>query len=122
MRLMTRGIGLVLVVVALIVPTIGDAQTNLVTFETVTFADSSIGFTATTIRPTGQPFMTVCSGKLETAQIRVRYDGTAPSSTVGLLVDVGDVVTIRGLAYLTRFRGIRTGGTFGVVNFHCTRE
>ena len=100
----------------------GHAQTNRVTFESVTFGASSTGFTATTIRPSGDPVMTVCTGKLETAQIRIRWDGTAPTATVGMLIDVGDLVTVRGLAYLTEFRGIRTGGTSGVIQFHCQRE
>lgn len=100
----------------------GQAQTNRVTFENITFAGSSLGFTGTTIRPSGEPEMTVCTGKLETAQIRIRWDGTAPTASVGEPVDVGDVLTIRGLAYLTDFRGIRTGATSGVVQFHCQRQ
>ena len=97
------------------------AQTSLATFETVTFAASSIGFTAATLRPAGQPNVGTCSGKLETASIRIRYDGTAPTASVGSLVDVGDIITIRGLPHLGAFRGIRTGGSSGIVNFHCYR-
>ena len=112
---------LALSLLLLVWPLSGDAQTNRVTFETVTFAATSIGFTGTTIQPTGEPVMTVCSGKLETAQIRYRFDGTAPTAAIGALLDVGDVITIRGLAYLRDFRGIRTGASSGVVAFHCTR-
>jgi len=111
-----------LLIGALLLPIKGSAQSGLVTFESITFADSSVGFTATTIRPAGDVDMTVCRGKLETAQIRIRYDGTAPSSTVGMLIDVGDILTIRGLPALSAFRGIRTGGTSGVVQFHCWRD
>ena len=99
-----------------------EAQTNRVAFETVTFADTAIAFTVTTIHPSGGPIMTACTGKLETASIRIRYDGTAPSSTVGMLIDVGDIVTIRGTPYLDDFQGIRTGGTSGVIAFSCTRD
>lgn len=99
-----------------------ETQTNLVTFEAVTFSDTATGFTAATIRPDGGPIMQSCAGKLESGQIRYRYDGTAPSATVGTLVDMGDIVTIHGLAYLSQFKGIRTGATSGVVQFHCTRE
>lgn len=112
---------MLITLIACLLPLGGHAQTTRVTFETVTFAGSSIGFTATTIRPSGEPPMTVCSGKLETAQIRFRYDGTAPTTTVGSLADPGDIITIRGLSHLTDFRGIRTGATSGVVAFHCTR-
>ena len=98
------------------------AQTNLVTFETVTFAATAIGFTSTTIRPAGGPVMTTCSGKLETAQIRYRYDSTDPTASVGALLDVGDIISITGLSFLNDFRGIRTGATSGVIAWHCNRE
>ena len=103
---------------------VGQAQSNLVTFETLTFDNTSggVGFTATTIRPGGGPIMQSCSGKLEAGQIRYRYDAGAPTTTVGALADIGDVITIHGLGYLGAFMGIRTGGTSGVVNFHCTRD
>lgn len=99
------------------------AQSNLVTFENVTIDNTAagIGFLAATITPVGVPIMTVCSGKLETAQIRYRYDGTAPTTTIGALIDVGDVVTIRGYGYLQAFRAIRTGASSGTIQFHCTR-
>lgn len=109
-------------VLLVLAPQATDGQTSLVTFETVTVADSAIGFSATTIRPASGTVMTVCTGKLETATIRYRVDGTAPTATVGALVDIGDIVTIRGLAYLTEFRGIRTGGTSGSIDFHCYRQ
>jgi hypothetical protein len=92
-----------------------------VTFETITFSDTATGFTSTTIRPSGDNPMTQCVGKLETAQIRFRFDGTSPTSAVGSLADIGDVVTVSGLAYLSQFKGIRTGDTSGVIAFHCTR-
>ena len=112
-------LGLALGLASVSAPTF--AQTNVVTFETVTFAATSIGFTAATIRPAGQPVMTVCSGKLETGQIRIRWDGTAPTATVGALIDIGDIVTVRGTPYLDNFRGIRTGASSGTIAFHCHR-
>ena len=111
-----------LIIGALLLPIRGSAQSRFVTFESITFAASSIGFTATTLRPTGEADMRSCTGKLETAQIRIRYDGSAPSTTVGMLIDVGDIITIHGLEYLSNFRGIRTGGTSGAVQFHCSRD
>ena len=56
-------------------------------------------------------------GVLETAQIRFRGDGTAPTSTTGTLMEVGDQI------YLTEeqvenMQFIRTGGTSGVLNGH----
>ena len=115
---------LLVVAGVVLTPRVGATQSNLVTFETVTFDNTSggVGFTATTIRPSGGPIMQSCSGKLEAGQIRYRYDAGAPTTTVGALADIGDVITIHGLGYLGAFMGIRTGGTSGVVNFHCTRD
>ena len=113
----------VLAVASLLLPVASGAQ-SFVTYEAITFDNTSggIAFGATTIRPAGRPPMRTCSGKLETAQIRYRFDGTAPTSSEGKLLDSGDVFTLSGLAYLTAFRGIRTGGTSGVIRFHCTRD
>ena len=104
------------------VVTPAEAQGNVVTFESITFADTAVGFTATTIRPSGEPVMTSCRGKLETGSIRFRFDGTAPTASVGALVDIGDEVEVKGLAYLSRFQGIRTTATSGTIQFHCVRE
>lgn len=109
-------------VVCVLWATQAQAQTNIVTFETVTFGASSTGLTATTIRPSGQGFVTICSGKIETAQIRYRYDGVAPTASIGVLGDIGDVITINGLANIDLFRGIKTGSSSGVINFSCARD
>ncbi len=102
-------------------PLAGAAQSNTVTFETVTFTNVATSLSATTIRPAGGPVMTTCSGVLETAPIRIRLDGTAPTATVGTPITVGSVVTISGLANLDNFKGIRTGAASGVIAFHCSR-
>jgi len=52
---------------------------------------------------------------LETAQIRFRVDGTAPTSSEGHLLEVGDVLALEGKGELQKFRAIRTGGTSGVL-------
>lgn len=119
---MRRRLLAIVALAVLLLPLAVGAQTS-VTFETVTFDNTSggVGFTATTLQPTGGPVMTHCEGKLETAQIRIRYDGGAPTTTVGRPVDVGEVIAVDGLAYLQAFRGIRTGGSSGVIAFHCTR-
>lgn len=110
-----------LVVAVLLVSQVASGQVG-VTFETITIADSAIGFTSTTLRPTGGVPMQRCFGKLETAQVRWRYDGTDPTTTIGLLVDIGDVVEISGAAYLQATRFIRTGSVSGVINFQCDRQ
>ena len=61
-----------------------------------------------------------CRGRLETASVRLRYDGTAPTATEGELIEPGDIVTISG-ADLANAQFIRTGGTSGVLPYHCWR-
>lgn len=90
--------------------------------ETVTVDNTGggKGFTASVITPTsGRPaqraFLT-----LETASIRFTYDGTAPTTTVGHLMNAGDVLVIEGIANVSAFRAIRTGSTSGALV--CTYE
>jgi hypothetical protein len=66
--------------------------------------------------------MTYCVGKLETANIRMRDDGTAPSTTVGVLIESGDVVALSGTAYIRAALFIRTTGTSGTIQFQCYPE
>lgn len=92
---------------------------DFVTYESVTVADSAIGITSTVRSPAGRPPQTACEARLETAQVRFRFDGTAPTSSEGSLLEVGEVLTLRGAATLAAFRAIRTGGTSGVLKIHC---
>ena len=88
-------------------------------FETITVADTAIGFTAAKIapdvingsRPVSKVFITN-----ETAEIRFRLDGSDPSSTVGHLMAVGDSIIIDGADKIYRFKAIRTGGTSGTLS------
>ena len=59
---------------------------------------------------------------LETAQIRYRYDGKAPTSTVGCLLEIGQQMVIDGSANVGAFLAIRTGGTSGALPIHYERE
>lgn len=88
-------------------------------YEQLTVAASSVGITTTTVSPAGQPQNQHCQAVLETAQIRYRADGTAPTSTVGTPMNTGDVLTIDSAADALRIRFIRTGATSGVLNIHC---
>lgn len=101
----------------LLYPASASAQ---VKYETVTFTNTAVGLTASTLVAANGEALTACVGKLETAQIRIRYDGTAPTTTEGTLVDVGEIVQLTSNAALQAFRGIRTGGTSGIIRFHCT--
>jgi hypothetical protein len=79
-------------------------------YESVTVADSAVGLTAGTYGDATKAEMT-----LETAQIRVRKDGTNPTSSEGHLVEVGDTIDLNSAADIANFKAIRTGATSGVL-------
>jgi len=88
-----------------------------VSYESLTVTDSAKAITPSTLSLVlahGQ-----CSGRLETAQIRFRVDGTDPTDSEGVLVEVGEFITIRELTNLLAFRAIRTGESSGVLKLHC---
>lgn len=107
---MKRFLSLVLLL-ALATPVVAQ---RTVSFEQLTVSGSSTPITASTL--TG---MATCSARLETAQIRWRADGTAPTATVGTLMEIGDVITIDNIVDARAIRFIRTGGTSGVLDIHC---
>lgn len=91
------------------------------TFEQITVANTAIGFTAAKIDPVGGPQMNVASCRLETAEVRFSYDGTTPTSSVGTLLEIGDVFYIAGHDQLLQFRAIRTGASSGQLDCHFDR-
>lgn len=97
------------------------AASEKVTYEQVTVAGTSIGITSTITNPLGSPQQDTCNLRLETAQIRYRMDGIAPTSSVGMPLDVGDVLEIKTNEDAQRFRAIRTGATSGLLNVECYR-
>lgn len=90
------------------------AAQRVTTYEQLTVANTSIGITAATINS-----MAACSLRLETAQIRFRLDGTAPTSTVGTLLEIGDVLVINNIIDARAARFIRTGAVSGVLDINC---
>lgn len=108
-----------LLVLALLVGVSLQAAT-VVTYESITVANTSIGLTSTTLQPAGQLPVLACSGRVETAQIRFRYDGTAPTSSEGVILEVGDIWDANAQDAAT-VRFIRTGAVSGVVKVHCWR-
>lgn len=115
---MTRRLLLVLLLLGLM-PTLQGAED--VTFETLTVANASIGLTSTTYSPAGRAPMLACQARLETAQIRYRFDGSDPTSTVGTILEVGEVLEIASHADARRMRFIRTGAVSGALQVHCWR-
>ena len=80
---------------------------------TVDSTAGGVGFTAATYAPSGgvptrakRAFVTA-----ETAQSRYTYDGTAPTTTLGHLLEAGQSLTVEGYDNIAAFRAIRTGDT-----------
>ncbi len=64
-----------------------------------------------------------CNMRLETAQIRFTLDGsTAPTTTVGRLLEVGEILTLESVEEMEAFAAIRTGGTSGVLDVEYSTE
>jgi len=90
--------------------------------ESITVADTAIGFMAAKIdlstslygRSVKRVLVTI-----ETAPIRFTADGTAPTSSIGHLLNIGDVLICDG-SDARKFRAIRAGSVSGVIK--CTYE
>ena len=83
--------------------------------ESLTVAASSVGFTSATYAPSGEPPAQKVVFYVETAQVRYWTDGSAPTASVGIIADVGDIIAVEGSSDIAGFRAIRTGGTSGVL-------
>ncbi len=96
-------------------------------YEAVTVGTTAVGFTANCIQVgTGcnnsvqHDQATAASCRLETAEIRFRYDGPAATNSAsgGTLLEVGETLTLSGNDALQDFSAIRTGSSSGVLQ--CT--
>jgi hypothetical protein len=96
----------------------GSAATHK-TFETVTVADTALGLTSTTYAPAGKPQMQACTARVETAEIRIRWDGIAPTASVGLVLSALDTFTVTSNEDISQVKMIRTGATSATVTFVC---
>ena len=79
--------------------------------------DNTVGGVALPAGCSGTTFVFMV---LETAQVRFRFDATAgPTATEGFLVQIGQNITLTGSARISNFKGIRTGGSSGVLKGFC---
>lgn len=76
-------------------------------FETLTISSSAVSLTEATYDPTPGPGAAYTLMSVEADQIRFRLDGTAPTATVGHLVNVGDTIELHGNDNIRNFRAIR---------------
>jgi acyl-coenzyme A thioesterase PaaI-like protein len=88
------------------------------TYQALTIADTAVGLAAATTDPTGHQQMQYGLGRLETADVRYRMDGTAPTSTEGVLLATGSLIELNGHDALKRIKFIRTGSS-AVLRIHC---
>lgn len=97
---------------------VGSEAGNAFNFEQVTVAATSIGLTAATYAPGGGSANSALQAlvTLETAEVRYRYDGTAPTAAVGHILSPGQAILLTGLPTITNFRAIRTGGSSGLIS------
>jgi len=89
---------------------------NVVDFATLTVADSSVGLADASPAYTAGANVLGFVATLETAEIRWRPDGTAPTSSEGHILSVGQVLQFTDKNYtdlVKNIRFIRTGGTSG---------
>lgn len=75
-------------------------------YESVTVAGTAGSLTAATADNAVKATVTV-----ETAQVRYRGDGTAPTAAVGHILNAGDVLTLESNDEIKRAQFIRTTGT-----------
>jgi len=106
----------VVIGVACVIPL---AAARFYTTETVTIADTAVGLDAATHSPTGRPQMTHCLGRLDDAPVRFWTSADVPTSTTGILLSVGDTLTLESHADLVNLRLIRTGDESGTLQIQC---
>ncbi len=98
----------------------GNAGQTAASFESLTVAGTAVGLQSTTITPITGRSVTYCAGVLETAAVRERHDSaTAPTSSVGLPIAVGQFWELRGTANLKLLKFIRTTGSSGLLQITC---
>lgn len=105
---------------AVIALTLSVLLTASATFEQITVANSAIGFTAAKIDPPGEKQKQVAVCRLRLAEISYTWDGTTPTASVGMLLEVGDTLTLYDHTRLAFFRAIRTTGVSGQLD--CTYD
>lgn len=99
-------------------PSTSDLQTFAL--ETLTVDNTSGGVRLTLSNILTTPQAKACTITQETAQMRWTKDGTAPTTSVGHLSNVGTVIFIDNPSDMVRFRAIRTGSTSAtlMVSYH----
>jgi len=86
---------------------VGVGPRGTLAFEQITVSTTPIGITSTKLRTYSGGMRNQAIGAFfstETGDIRVTFDGTTPSATVGHLYPAGSMFELWGFANLTKFR------------------
>ena len=84
-------------------------------FETITVADTAIGFTAATYGAASFPHLRAVVTAIG-GVMRYRYDSGNPTATVGHLLSHGDMILVEGGINVANFRAIRAGTQNGTLS------
>lgn len=109
---MQKILGLLALVLVLTVPVTAQQWSYKKTAATVTVAGAAVSlFTAADVQAgSGHPQATQAQCTLTTANIRVTYDGTTPTTNLGLVLTPG-VYIVTGTETLVNMQGIRDDST-----------
>ena len=119
MRLFWIGF-LTVICVALASTAVAQRQT---TFEALTVSTSAVGITNAILRPPGQGLQNnFCTAYVAGANVRYRFDGTAPTTSVGAIASSGDTVSIDNLEQASAIRFIRDDSVDATLEIHCWRQ
>ena len=83
-------------------------QKTAFTKETLTVADTAVGFTSGTYLTATGAVITA-----EDAPMRVFWDGSTPTSSVGQLIAAGDIIILKSASDIANFKAIRTTAVSG---------
>lgn len=103
-------------------PPLNTTAYPVVRMPSMTVAAVPLAFTAAQkISDSGQQ-VNQCVGRVETDQVRIGVRGVlTPSSVAGMLVNVGDLITINGWDNIDRFLVIKVTNT-ATIKWSCTAE
>jgi hypothetical protein len=118
--MMTRTLGLAALTLLLAASPATGAL--VATFFSLTVSTTAVTIPNAALNPAGQLQINHCSLTLETAQVRYRWDGTAPTAAVGQLLAVGGSIMIESHEDASRIQFIRQGGSDGTIQGHCWRQ
>jgi len=78
-------------------------------FETKTISSTAVGLSPATYAPTNADPFSEATITVETADIRFRIDGEAPTSAIGHLVEAGNTIVLESAKEIKFFKAIAAG-------------